>query len=100
MYKLKKKISPEPQGQFQPNLAQIIFGWKGILDYSNEGYLFFPREDDYEIWKYIDIDWANFNQTWQKASLGKEDLSVCKWKSYTFLHWEILTKLRRYIQEI
>ena len=39
--KFQKSSSPEPLGQFQPNLAQIILGWKGILDYSNEGPLSF-----------------------------------------------------------
>ena len=39
--------SPELlQGQFQPNLAQSILGWR--LDYSNEGPFLFPWGDNYE----------------------------------------------------
>ena len=43
--------------------------------------------------------WANFNQTWQKVSLGKEGFSLFRWKGHTFLHCEI-TKLQKYIYEI
>ena len=38
--------SPEALGQFQPNLAQSILGWR--LDYSNEGPFIFPWGDNYE----------------------------------------------------
>ena len=48
-------------------------------------------------WHVVTVD---FNQTWQKASLGKEDLSLFKWKGHTFLHWEKITKLQKYIHEI
>ena len=43
---------------------------------------------------------VNFNQTWQKASIGKEDLSSFKWKGHTFLNQEIITKLQKNIHEI
>ena len=68
--------SPEPLGQFQPNLAQSILG-KGSQVCSNEGPRHFPRGDNYEIAKNILIKLknlllqnhcANFNQTWHKAS--------------------------------
>ena len=44
---------------------------KSILVYFNEGPNIFPRGDNYKI----ENHWANFNQTLQKASLRKEDLS-------------------------
>ena len=36
----------------------------------------------------------------KKSSLGNEYLSLFKWKGHTFLHWEIITKLQKYIHEI
>ena len=42
-----KKSSPEPLGPFHSNLAQIILGRRGLVDYSNEVPLV-PRGDDYK----------------------------------------------------
>ena len=54
---------------------------------SNEGPCPFPRGDNYEIAKntltklknlLLQNHWANFNQTWPKASLGEGDSSLFK----------------------
>ena len=51
IYKIYKSSSPEPQGQFQSNLAQCIPGVKRTQVGSNEGPHSFPRGDNYEIVK-------------------------------------------------
>ena len=40
--------------------------------------------------------WANFNQTWHKASLGEGDSSMFKWRAPPFSkeRWKTLTKLK------
>ena len=46
--------SPEPSGQFQPNLAQsILTAVKVIRVCTNEGPLPFPKGDNYKIAKHI-----------------------------------------------
>ena len=65
---------------------------EGIQVFSNEGPRHFLEEDNYEIAKYIDEiqisspqnHWVNFNQTWQKSSLGKGDSDLFKWKVTSF----------------
>ena len=62
---IKKSSSPEPLGQFQPNLAQCILRWWGLKLFKWKAPPF-SRGD----WKYIDKlkniilqnRWANFNQ--------------------------------------
>ena len=58
---------------------------KGIQVCTNKGPHPFPRGDNYEIAKITLVKlksplllnhWANFNQTWHKASLNKGDLSL------------------------
>ena len=58
---------------------------KGIQICTNKGPHPFPRGDNYEIAKITLVKlksplllnhWANFNQTWHKASLNKGDLSL------------------------
>ena len=61
---------------------------KGIQVFTNEGPHPFPREDNYEIakihgWNFKKSaspqpQWANFNQTWHNAFLGKGDSSLLK----------------------
>ena len=94
----EKSSFPEPIGQFQHNLAQTLN--EGNSSSLNEGSLIFQREiirnikDTLMILKnhLLQNHWANFNHTWQKASLVKEDLSLFKWKGHTFLE--------KYIHEI
>ena len=85
--------SPEPLGQFQPNLATKHSWVKGIQVCSNEGPRPFPRGDNYEIAKntltklknlLLQNHWANFIQTWHKASLGEGDSSLFKWRPPPF----------------
>ena len=52
---LTKSSSPEPLGQFQPNLSQCVLGWRGIQVCSNEGLPFY-KGDNYQIAK---IHWQN-----------------------------------------
>ena len=73
---------PEPLGQFQPNLAQTILGWRGFKFVHRP----FPRGDFSRsvklYWKYLknlllQNHWANkyFIQTWHNAFLDEGDSS-------------------------
>ena len=42
--KIEQCSSPEPQGQFQPNLARIILGWKGFKFVQIKGYNLFQGD--------------------------------------------------------
>ena len=46
--------SLEPLGQFQPNLAQSIGGWRWFKFVQMKGHILFSRGDNYEIVNYID----------------------------------------------
>ena len=46
--------SPEPLGQFQPNLAQSILGWRGFKFVQMKGTALFQGEIITKYWKYID----------------------------------------------
>ena len=59
----------------------------------------FPSGDNYEIAKntltkleslLLQNHWANFNQTWPKASLGKGDSSLFKWRVLPFSKGKLL----------
>ena len=75
---IKKSSSPEPLSQFQANLAQSIFGWRGFNFFSNEG----SWGDNCKIvkihWQYLKMFFSR--ATWPistklctiKASLGEE----------------------------
>jgi hypothetical protein len=73
-------------GQFQPDLAQIIFGGRGFKFIQNEGDCPSPRGDNSESVKTLKIlknlllqdQQAKFNQTWYKLSLGEGDLVFFK----------------------
>ena len=75
---------PEPLGQLQPNLVRSILG-KG--EASNKTLLLQSHS-------------SNFNQTWYKASLGKGESSLFKWRARRFpreynyeianIHWRNL----------
>ena len=96
--------SPEP-GPVSTKLGTNHPWVKGILDYSNDrrappfpkGRWLRNSENTLKKLKNLLLQnhQANFNQTQQKASLGKEDLSLCTWKSHTFSHCEIITTLQK-----
>ena len=52
--KILKSSSPEPLGQFQPNLAQCIFGWKGFKFVQMKGPTLFQGDIITKWWKYIE----------------------------------------------
>ena len=60
---LFKKSSPILLGQVQPNLTQSILGWT----------VFKNSENTLTNFKnlFLQNHWANFNQTWHKASMGE-----------------------------
>ena len=61
---IKKSSSPEPLSQFQPNyLVNLLTKFKNLLLLNQ---------------------WANFNQTLHKASLGEGDSSLFKWGALPF----------------
>ena len=85
--KIKKSFSPEPLGQFQPNLAQSILELRQFKFVQMKGPVLFQGGDNYEIAKihrwnlkifFLQNHLANFNQTWHKASLGEGDASLFK----------------------
>ena len=61
--------TPEPLGQFQSNLAQLIFGWRGFKFIQMKGPALFQGEIITKLRKYID-------KTGQKLSLNEGNLSV------------------------
>ena len=94
-WQLLKSSSPEPLGQFQPNLAQHfnILGWRGFKFFSNKGLRALPREDNFELAfrKYIEIFFLNLLQNpldqfqpnlAKKVSFGEGDSSLLKWSAH------------------
>ena len=85
--------SPEPLGQFQPNLAQSILWREGFNFLQMKGPRPFPRGDNYEIRK---IHWWNlkkssspeplskFQPILAQASLDDRDSSFFKWRTNKF----------------
>ena len=79
-------FSRTTQPIFQPNLAQSILKFVKIKDQP----LF--QGDNYEIakthWRNLSLllknHFANFNQTWHKASLGEEKSGLFKWRASPF----------------
>ena len=74
--------SPEPLGQFQPNLAQSILGWRRFKWRATGD----NSENTLTIFKNLLLQnhWSNFKQTWHKASLGKGNSSLFKWRATPF----------------
>ena len=85
MKNLKKSSSPEPLGHFQPNLAQIIFGWREFKFFQMKGPFFFPRGDNCEI-KNID----KFKKSSSQEQLGQFQLNleqiILEWSFLSFLN--------------
>ena len=85
----KKPSSQEPPDQFQPNLSQIMLGWRETKLVQIKGLVLFQGEIITKKQKYIDKikkkfsknHGANFNQTWHNASLGEGDSSLFKWRT-------------------
>ena len=87
----KKSSSPEQLGQFQPNLEQIILEWREFKFFKSRT-PFFQGYVICKIVKYLTIsknlllqnNCGNFNQSWLKASLGKEDKVCSNGKAHLF----------------
>ena len=76
--------SPEPVGQFQPDLAQSFHGWRVYKLVNNEGQHIFPRGDNNEItkiWKSSFIEPLGQFQ----ANLEK---SIPRWRGFQFVQME------------
>ena len=82
------KNSPEPLGQFQPNLIGTKHScMKGIQVGSKEEPQLFKGEMIIKEWKYNNKTFKNLlqnHQTWHKAFFGEEDSSLLKWKANPF----------------
>ena len=80
--------SPKPLGKFQPNLVQSILGWRGLKFIQMKGHAFFQGEIITKLMKLKNVllqnHRANFNQTWHKSSLGKEDSNLFKCRAMLF----------------
>ena len=77
---------------------------KGIQVCSNKGPRPFPRGDKYYIAKLhwrnkknllFQNYWANFNQTWHKASLGDGNSSLFKWRAMFCFKEDISNKIAK-----
>ena len=87
------------------NKLNTNFPWvMGIQVCSNEGPRLFPMGDNYEIAKIhckilkilrLQNHWANFKQTWPKASLSEGDSSLFKWRTQPFCK-EIKNSLKNF----
>ena len=95
--------SPEPRGQFKPNLAQNILKWRGFRFVQFKVHVLFLGGDDNETSK---IHWRNlkiFLRTTWPISVKLETNPFVKgiqvWRNMSFLkRWK--TKHRKYIDEI
>ena len=82
--------SPEPLGQFQPNLVFLgeedpsLFKWRATP--FPKGRQLGNNENKFTTFKNLLLQnyWANFNQTWHKVSLGEGDSSLFKWRAPSF----------------
>ena len=104
--KFKKSSSPEPLGQFQPNLAQVsldeedssLFKWRAHS---------FPRGDNYEITKiHYKFEKSSspgplgqFQPNLPQSMLGCGRFKFVQMKGSAFFQGEIITKLRKYIEQ-
>ena len=78
--KFLKSSSSEPLGQFQPNLAQIICGWKELKFVQMKGPVLFQGEiitnSEHTLTNLKNLLqnlWVNLNKIWHKSSLAKGD---------------------------
>ena len=99
---LKKSSSPEPLGQFQPNLAQSILAWWVFKFVLKKGHARpFLRGDNYEIpkkhwrcFKKIFFQWTTgpiSTKTWQ-CILGWREFKFVQMKGPALFQGEIITK--------
>ena len=73
--------SPEPKAQVSFSDQNLSVGIVVVVNFSHFHLL-------------LQNYWANFNQTWHKASLGIEDSCLVKWRALPFSNSEnTLTKL-------
>ena len=93
-----ERSSPEPLGQFQPNLAQSICGWRWFKFVQMKGFVNFQGEKitDNEIAK---IHWQNFKNLLLKSYWGnfiqtvrKESLCDGHMKNNALFQGEKVTK--------
>ena len=77
---------PEPLGQFQPNLAQRIIGWRGFKFVQIMDPVPFQGEKLKNI--LLNNHLASFNQTWNKVSLGDGHSSLFRWRAAPFYRVE------------
>ena len=91
--KFKKKFLPRTTSTISTKLGTKRFWVKCIQIWSNEEPGPFPRGDNYELakmhWQNIKIfslqnHSVNINQTCHKASCGKGNLSLFKWRATPF----------------
>ena len=83
---ISKSFSPDPLGQFQPNMAQSILGFRGFMFVQMTGHALIQGEiiankKNYieNIKKYFCSEpLGQFLQTWHKASLDGGDSSLFK----------------------
>ena len=105
--KIKKSSSQEPLGQFQPNLAQSILGCRGLKFIQMKGPALFQEEIIMKLWKYINEfkkssfpePLGQFQPILPQNILGCRGFKFVQMKGSTPFQGEIITKLRKYIDE-
>ena len=80
--------SPEPLGQFQPNLAQSILGWRGFKFIQMKGPALFQVEIITKKWKYVEE--LKKSSSPEPLSQFKPKLaqSILRWRRFKFFSIE------------
>ena len=100
--------SPEPLGQFQPNLAQGILEWRGFKFDQMKGPALFQGKIIMKWWKYIDENkkssspepLGQFQPNLAQSILGWRGFKFVQMKGPALFQGEIITKAWNYIYEI
>ena len=95
----------KPLGQFQPNLTQSIFGWRGFMFVQMKGPTLFQAEIIAKYLKYIDEiknlfspePIAQFQTNFVQSILGWTGFKFVQIKGPTLFQGEIITILPKYM---
>ena len=104
----KKSSSPEPLGQFQPNLAQSILGWREFKFVQMKGPALLQGEIITKYRKYIDKikkssspePLGQFQPNLAQSNLGWRGFKFVQMTGPALFQGEIITKYRKYNDEI
>ena len=90
---LKKIFSPEPIGQFQPNLAQSILGRWGLQFVQGKGHVLFKGEIITKYRKCIDEIYFKKSSPELVGQFTNKDHSIKKKKMIVFFPYQIIVMI-------